>query len=351
MSTPTTTFPPSDSGDPQHSDGDVNRLDRLAADASADRGVTMRAVVFDDYGPPDVLHVTRRPIPSPLPGQVLIRVSASSVNPIDYRLRKGEMKRLLPGGFPRVPGYDVAGTIADCASDAPFSIGTRVMAFLDRLRGGAAADYVVCAIDSVAAIPASMPFDEAAAIPLAGCTALQSLRDHGRMKPGQHVLVNGASGGVGMFAVQIAVAAGCHVDAVASGDNEAFCKSLGATHFYDYGSTDFTKSDERWDLVFDAAGKADFLNVRHVLKEGGRYVSTEPDIKGMAMTLLTWPFSKSGKVMLARSSGDDLRELIRMYENGQLKVTIDGRYPLSETAAAHNRVQSGVDRGKVVILN
>ncbi|MCM2369425.1 NAD(P)-dependent alcohol dehydrogenase [Aporhodopirellula aestuarii] len=309
----------------------------------------MHAIVFDDYGDASVLHAADIPMPKRLPGQILIEVFATSVNPIDYRLRSGEMKGLLPGGFPRVPGYDVAGIVADCAEDAPFSAGDRVMAFLNSARGGACADYAVCAVDAAAKIPADMPFEDAAAIPLAGTTALQSLRDHGRMEAGDRVLVNGASGGVGMFAVQIAKAHGCHCDAVASGDNREFCISLGADHFYDYEQVDFTDSSERWDVIFDAAGKSGYWDARNVMNEGGRYVSTEPDVKGMLMTAITWPLSKSGTIMLAHPRSDDLRELIRLYQAGQLKVTIDRRYPMAQCADAHRRIESGVDRGKVVL--
>ncbi|KAA5542786.1 NAD(P)-dependent alcohol dehydrogenase [Roseiconus nitratireducens] len=311
----------------------------------------MNAIVYDDYGSPDVLHRATRPIPQRLPGQILIRVAAASVNPIDYRLRRGEMKYLLPGGFPRIPGYDVAGTVADSSADTPFRVGDRVMAHLDRIRGGACADFATCAIASAARIPDSMPFDVAAAIPLAGSTALQALRDHGRMKAGQHLLINGASGGVGMFAVQIAKAAGCHVDAVASGDNEAFCLSLGADRFIDYQRQDFTESGRTWDLVFDAAGKASFRRVRKVLTPRGRYVSTEPDLKGIVTSVLTWPQARQAKVILVKPCGDDQRFLISLYESGQLKVTLDHRYGMQDAVEAHRRIENGVDRGKIVLVN
>lgn len=311
---------------------------------------TMRAIEFDDYGDANVMHLSDRPLPKRSQDELLIEVHASSVNPIDSRLRSGEMKGLLPGGFPRIPGYDVAGVVVECPSDSEFSAGDRVMAFLDHARGGAFAEYAVCSTDVAAKLPASMPMEEAAAIPLAGTTALQSIRDHGQLQSGQRILINGASGGVGAFAVQIAKSFGCHVDAVASGDNEAFCLSLGADHFYDYQKVDFTNSNERWDLVFDAAGKSGYCDSRTVLNKGGRYVSTEPDIKGMLMTVLTWPLSKSGTVMLAKPNADDLRELIRLYDAGHLTVTIDRRFPLEQAAAAHRRVESGVDRGKVVVI-
>ena len=311
----------------------------------------MRAMVYSEYGDASVLHAGKVPFPQILPGQVLIEVWASSINPIDYRLRNGEMKGLLPGGFPRVPGYDVAGYIADCADDSPFRIGDRVMAFLDAARGGACADYAVCSVDSAAKLPNTLPTDIAAAMPLAGTTALQSLRDHGKMAPGDRVLINGASGGVGMFAVQIAKAHDCDVDAVASGHNREFCLSLGADHFYDYERIDITHVGQQWDLIFDAAGKVSYFDALPIMKEGGRYVSTEPDVQGILVTILTWPLSKSGKVMLAKPKADDLRELIRLHAMNKLIVTIDRRYPMSEVGDAQRRVEQGVDRGKVVLLN
>lgn len=312
---------------------------------------SMNAMVYDDYGDEQVLHEATIAIPDRDTDEVLIRVHASSVNPIDYRLRSGEMKGLLPGGFPRVPGYDVAGVVVECGEDSPFQVGDRVMAFLDSVRGGACADFAACGIHCAAKLPAQMPMDVAAAIPLAGTTALQSLRYHGRMKSGDRVLINGASGGVGMFAVQIAKAHDCHVDAVASGDNRDFCLSLGADHFYDYEKTDFSESSERWDIVFDASGKSSYWKARPVMNDGGRYVSTEPDVMGILMKVITWPLSKSGTVMLAKPSATDLDELIRLYELGKLKVTIDSRYAMKDVSKAHHRVDHGVDRGKVVLLN
>lgn len=311
----------------------------------------MRVIVYDDYGNAGVLRRTHIPVPKRESDEIMIEVHAASVNPIDYRLRRGDMKELLPGGFPRVPGYDVAGFVVETDEARTFQVGDRVMAFLDTIRGGACADYAVCSASVAAKLPNAMPFQQAAAIPLAGTTALQSLRDHGKIQPGQRVLINGASGGVGAFAIQIAKSFDCRVDAVASADNEDFCISLGADRFFDYEKTDFVKSDERWNLIFDAAGKSGYWDSRPVLLDGGRYVSTEPDIKGMLMTLLTYPLSKSGRVMLARPCGDDLRTLIQLYEAGKLKVTIDSAYDMVDVASAHRRIETGVDRGKVVLVN
>lgn len=309
----------------------------------------MQAIVYNDYGDASVLHSQRIAVPERITGEALIEVHATSVNPIDYRLRRGELQGILLGGFPRVPGYDVAGVVVDCEDGDALNPGDRVMAFLRHIRGGACAEFATCAIDAMAKLPASMSMEEAAAIPLAGTTALQSLRDHGRMQAGEHVLVNGASGGVGMFAVQIAKAYGCTVTAVASGPNETFCRSLGADEFLDYQKVDFTQANERWDIVFDAAGKSGYWDSRSVMNDGARYVSTEPDVQGMLMTVLTWPLSRSGTVMVARPRASDLQELIRLHEAGQLKVTIDSRFDFAHTADAHRRIESGVDRGKVVI--
>ncbi|MDZ4848929.1 MAG: NAD(P)-dependent alcohol dehydrogenase [Pirellulaceae bacterium] len=329
---------------------DSNALEALSS-YHVPTGSKMRAVEYDRYGDASVLHVADHPLPHRLPGQLLIEVLASSVNPIDYRFRRGDLKGIVPFGFPRIPGYDVAGVVVETDSGSKFAEGDRVMAFLDHTRGGALADYAVCAVACAAKIPATMPMEDAAAIPLAGTTALQSLRNHGKIKYGQSVLINGASGGVGAFAVQIAKSFGCHVDAVASAHNREFCLSLGADHFYDYETDDFTKSQERWDIVFDVAGKAHYLDARAVLKEGGHFVSTEPNVEGVLMTILTWPLSKSGQVMLAVPSGDDLEELIQLYELGKLRVTIDSRFPFDQAASAHRRIEAGVDNGKVVLTN
>jgi NADPH:quinone reductase-like Zn-dependent oxidoreductase len=311
----------------------------------------MRATVYDDYGDAGVLRRSFLPVPEKERDELLIEVHAASVNPIDYRLRSGEMKRLLPGGFPRIPGYDVAGIVAEGDQTGLFQPGDRVMAFLDSLHGGACADFAVCGADFAAKIPDNMPFEHAAAMPLAGTTALQSLRDHGHIQPGHRVLINGASGGVGAFAIQIAKSYSCFVGAVASEANRKFCLSLGADQFYDYEKTDFTESGELWNIVFDAAGKSGYWDSRPVLLDGGRYVSTEPDVQGMLMTIFTYPLSKSGKVMLAKPSGDDLRSLIELYSQGKLKVTLDSTYPMSDASSAHRRIEAGVSRGKVVLVN
>lgn len=323
-----------------------------SGEASSEAGTrpeTMQAVVYHDYGPPDMLCFARLKVPQIGRNQVLIQVQASGVNPIDARIRRGELKGWLPGGFPRVPGYDVAGVVVRANPLSRFAEGDRVLAFLDSVYGGGYAEYAACSGSAVAKIPDGMPFEEAAALPLAASTALQSLRDHAGLQAGQRVLVNGASGGVGAFAMQIASAYGAQVTGVASHENEAFVRSLGALSFIDYEALRFTELDRTWDIVFDVAGTSSFLECRRILTEQGRYVSTEPNLKGLLTAALTTPLSQKGGAMLARSRASDLEDIIRLYETGKLTVTLDAVYPLADAADAHRHLENGVRRGKIVL--
>lgn len=262
---------------------------------------SMKAIVYDRYGDAGRLHLAEVKTPWRMPGSVVIRVHAAGVNPIDARLRSGEAKWLLPGGFPRIPGYDVAGQVVDAAGDTGPQIGDRVLAFLDRVYGGGYAQYAKCSVAAVATIPDQMSFEEAAAIPLAGSTALQGLRNKGKIKQGNRVLINGASGGVGSLAVQIAKADGAEVTGVASGPHKNFVLEMGADDFIDYSEEDFLASGRRWDLVFDAAGKCKYRNVRRVLNRGGHFVTTEPNLRNATITLLSKFSSRHGSMMLAQT--------------------------------------------------
>jgi NADPH:quinone reductase-like Zn-dependent oxidoreductase len=228
-------------------------------------------------------------------------------------------------------------------------VGDRVCVFLDSLYGGACAEYVVCSPRVAAKIPERMTFAEAAALPLAGLTAWQCLVQIGGLKSGMDVLINGASGGVGAFAVQIAVAQGARVTGLASAARKEFVESLGAAEFLDYGREDFTRSKGRWDIIVDAAGKKTFRQCRGALKSRGRYVSTEPSFVGFVASLATCCSNRRGRVMLVRPSGDQLRELLRLYGSGKLRVYIDSSFPLAEIQQAHRRLEEGVDQGKIVV--
>ncbi len=290
----------------------------------------MRAIVYDDYGDADQLHSQTLATPTRAPGTVLIRVHAASINPIDVRLRRGEAKWILPGGFPRVPGYDVAGVIAEGDPQAGLHPGDRVLGFLENIYGGGYAQYARCAVSGVAKIPEDMGFEQAAALPLAGTTALQSLRDKGSIKPGDRVLINGASGGVGALAVQVAKSLGAYVAGVASGKHEAFVRSLGADAFIDYEERRFTELGRGWQVIFDVAGTSSYWNARHVLMQDGRYVSLEPNLQGFASSLAANLLPQHGYVVLVHPCASDLVDLINLYQSGQLQVTLADVLPLEQ---------------------
>lgn len=310
----------------------------------------MKAIVYERYGSADVLQLRDIPTPSPTPQELLIRVAAASVNPIDWRLRRGEAKWLLPFGFPRIPGYDLAGIVEAAPADSGLRVGERVAVYLNKLRGGAYAEYVTCSPRVAARLPDRMSMEDGAAVGLAGTTALQSLRDHGRLGAGQHVVITGASGGVGTLAVQIAAARGAQITAVASGKNHDLVMSLGAHKFVDYHQAGWLRSVDECDLFFDAAGKTDFQDLRLILKPDGRYVSTEPSLKNLGWSLWTAVMpGKQARSMLARPNARDLRELLSMWERGQLKIVRNATFPLAEAASAHRHGEQGHGVGKIVL--
>lgn len=310
----------------------------------------MLAVTYRDYGAAEVLKLEDRPLPAADSRKVLIRVAAASVNPIDWRMRSGELRYLLPGGFPRIPGFDVAGTVEKAPQDSGLQTGERVLAFLTDMYGGASAQFAACLPRGVAKIPDSLSDEDAAALPLAGSTALQSLLRHGRLQTGQRVVVNGASGGVGSYAVQIAKATGAYVIAVASGKNRQLVESLGADQFVDYKREDVTQMELDCDLFFDAAGKASYFAARRSLRRGGRFVSTEPSARGALLTALTTVLpGPQCRVMLAMSRKSDLEQLVQLCVDGHIRVVRNETFSLSDAAAAHRRGEAGEGTGKIVL--
>lgn len=310
----------------------------------------MKAIVYHKYGTADVLQFTDVNPPQPTASQVRIQVAACSVNPIDWRLRQGEARWLLPFGFPRIPGYDLAGTIETAPVGSGFQPGDRVAAFLDHVTGGAYAQLAVCSPGVVARLPERMSMEDGAAIGLAGTTALQCLRDHGRLGIGQHVVITGASGGVGSLAVQIAVARGARVTAVASSQNQELVMELGASQFVDYHDSGWLRRVEDCDLFFDAAGKCNYAELRWLLKADGRFVTTEPNLKYAALSL--WTALKPGqrvRTMLAMPNSRDLRELLHLWEQNQLRIIRNDTFPLADAAAAHRHGEQGLGTGKIVL--
>lgn len=324
----------------------------------------MKAIVYHEYGPPDVLKCEEIEKPSLKHDEVLIKVRAASVNPLDWRLMKGEpaILRLFLGlRKPKLgrPGVDVAGVIE--------AVGRNVTQFKpgDEVFGGcrgAFAEYACAAASKLVIKPDNVTFEQAASVNVAGLTALQGLRDKGKIQPGSKVLINGAAGGVGTFAVQMAKTFGAHVTGVCSTRNVDMVRSIGADEVIDYTQQDFTTSDltnnQRYDLILDCVGNHPFSVCRRVLNPDGRYVGVGAphDVSMMALLapmikdLLLSVFGSQKAVMfIAKSSQDDLTLVGELIATGKLKPVIDMRYSLSEAADAVRHVEEGHARGKVII--
>lgn len=273
-------------------------------------------------------------------------------NPIDWRIRSGSLRMLLPARFPLVLGFDASGEIVEtgpAARQQGWQVGDEVMCFLDARHGGGYAEYAVVRADLIARKPVGLSHEEAAAVPLAASTALQALRDLGNIAPASEVLVNGASGGVGTFAVQIGKDLGGRVTGVCSGQNADFVRGLGATQVIDYTREDFTRSVHRYDIIFDAVAKSSYWKCRHLLKNGGTYITTLPRMGSLFSQLASTILRSRCRNIIVRRFGEDLKLLSQMIEEGKVRPIIQDVYPLDDVAAAHLTSESGHVRGKLAI--
>src|SRR5438034_154041 len=324
----------------------------------------MKAIVYCNYGVPN-LKFQEIEKPTPADDQLLVRVRAASVNPLDWHFIEGTpyFMRVMGVGL-RKPkdtrlGVDFAGTVEAVGKNVTkFKPGDEVFGG----RTGAFAEYVcVREARAVAVKPASVTFEQAASVPIAGITALQGVRDKGKVQPGQKVLINGASGGVGTFAVQIAKSMGADVTGVCSTRNVDLVKSLGADHVIDYTKEDFTKGAERYDVILDNVGNHSLSECRAVLTPNGKYVliggggaDEQGFLGGLGKALWAMVFSKFVNqqmgMMMADANGKDLTILADMMESGKLKPVIDRTYKsLAEIPDAIRYLEEGHARGKVVI--
>lgn len=312
----------------------------------------MQAMVYRSYGGPEKLEAIEREDPTPKRTQVAIRVVCASVNPVDWKKAEGQLRFFQPASFPVTAGYDVAGeVVAIGAAVTTFAIGDRVHARIKEGAGGACAERCVAGVDVTTKMPAAMSFADAAAIPLAGMTALQGLRDGGKMPlrgATQRVLVVGASGGVGHFGVQIARAMGAHVVAVSSTRNLALARSLGAHEVIDYTVADPYAGQAPFDVVLDCVG-GEASKWLPLLGPKGRYVSCLPSPEVFARGALNITCGKKVSPVLLKSRASDLAILDALYAEGKLRVVIDSRFPLGKLADAWTRSKTGRAVGKIVI--
>lgn len=321
----------------------------------------MKAIVYTQYGTPDVLRLQEVEKPSPKDDDVLVKIHAASVNKSDWLRLTGKpfITRLFTGG-PLQPqlnilGSDIAGTVEAVGRNIrSFRPGDEVFADVSGVGLGGFAEYVAVPEKVLARKPASISFEEAAAVPVAGVTALQGLRDKGHLQPGQKVLIHGASGGVGTFAVQVAKAFGAEVTAVCSTRNVEMARSMGADEVIDYKKEDFAKRGEHYDLIFAANGNRTLANFRRVLTPDGLCViaggSMRQIFRGMLFgSLVTMGSRQKITNIAAQSDAQDLAYLAELLEAGKVRPVIDRCYPLSDTADALRYLGDTHPSGKVVI--
>lgn len=319
----------------------------------------MKAIVYRDYGSADVLQCEDVDIPTPGDDEVLIRVRAASVNPMDYHFMSGVYLMRLMTGLRRPkmtrPGVDVAGEVQTVGKNVTrFKTGDAVFG----VARGTFAEYVCATENRLAVKPANLSFEQAAALPVAGLTALQGLRDKGRVQPGQNVLINGAAGGVGTFAVQIAKALGADVTGTCRTTNVDLVRSIGADHVIDYTRTDVTVGGERYDVILDCAGSHSLSAYKRVMttkaiflpigaKPGGQWVGMLPRL--VTLFVSSWFASQKVIFFVARAKADELDGLKALVEANTVTPVIDRTYTLREAARAVRHAQEGHPRGKIVI--
>lgn len=311
----------------------------------------MRAAVIYEYGGPEVFRTEEIPTPEIRSSEVLIKVYAASVNPVDWKQRKGNHKRFLKAKFPIVPGYDVSGVIENCGENVSrFLKGDNVCCRLTRRFGGAFAEYAAAPESALAIKPSSIEHLHAAAIPLAGLTALQALRDKGRIKPGMEVMILGAAGGVGHFALQIARHYGAIVTAVCSSRHGDMMNELNPDFLIDYTKQDYKKLEKAYDVIFDAAGAETFLSCKQILRPGGVYITSLPRLKVLVHKVISlFTRGKRVRTLLMKSLGSDLEVLLDLSTKGVVKPWVDSVYPLERLSDAHTRAEEYSLQGKILI--
>jgi NADPH:quinone reductase-like Zn-dependent oxidoreductase len=323
-------------------------------------GIIVKAIVYTKYGPPEVLEFKEVAKPIPKDDEVLIKIHATSLNAYDWRMMRADpfLVRISGFGFlkPKYPilGIDIAGRVEAVGSNVTnFQPGDEVFGDISGTTKGGLAEYVAAPESRLALKPVNATFEEAAAVPMAAVTALQGLRDNGRLQPGQKVLINGASGGVGTFAVQLAKLLGAETTAVCSTRKMEMARSLGADHVIDYTQEDFTQNGEHYDLIFAVNGYQPIAAYRRALSPKGIYVMAGGSASQLFQALLLGPWmSRGGQKMgalTAKPSQKDLLFLKDLIEAGKLKAVIDRSYPLHEAAEAIRYLESGHATGKVVV--
>jgi NADPH:quinone reductase-like Zn-dependent oxidoreductase len=310
------------------------------------------ALVYDRYGPADVLAVREIASPRPARDQALVRIRAAALNPKDVMVRKGRFRLLSGARFPKIVGLDFAGEVVGAARGVRGPAeGARVFGFLggwSTLRGSVA-EYVAASPRELAAMPHACSFEEAAGVPLAASTALQALRDVCRVGPGARICIHGASGGVGTFAIQIAKQLGAHVTTTSGAASKPLCLALGADEALDYAARDPFAGDRIFDVIFDAHGNRSLTGVRRALTAKGFYVTTVPSGRILLDTGRTLVGGPRARLVVVRPRAADLAQLATLVDEGRVRPAIDRVVPLAEAVDAVRHLETRHAHGKVVI--
>jgi len=319
----------------------------------------MKAVVYTRYGPPDVLRLTDVETPVPRGDEVLVKVHAVALNGSDWETLRGKPAYSRIGGpfRPRhhILGSDIAGRVAATGPEATlFRPGDDVFADILSSMGGFA-EYARVPQSALSQMPAGLTYEEAAALPQAGAIALQGIRDKGQVQPGQAVLINGAGGGSGMYAVQLAKLLGAEVTGVDNTGKLEFMRSLGADHVIDYTRENFTRDGRAYDLILDLAAYRSPLACRGSLHPGGRYLYVGGSVAALLQALLAWPLTGSAgsrkiRVLPVRLGVQHLAPLVELCQAGKIATVIDRRYPLGEVPEALRYMGAGNAKGKVIVI-
>ena len=318
----------------------------------------MKAIVYYKYGSPDVLKLEEVDMPTPADNQLLIKVCAISVNRSDWEALTGKPLYARIGGLikpsNKILGSDIAGIVEAVGKDVrQFKPGDKVFGLILNY-GGGFAEYACISEKTLALKPAGFTFEEAAALPQAAFIALQGIQDKGKVQPGQKVLINGAGGGTGTFAIQLAKLAGAEVTGVDNAEKLDFMRSLGADHVIDYTREDFTKNGQQYDLILDVIANRSVFAYQRALKPNGSYFMAGGSAATIFQMLLVRPWIKrtTGKIirlLLVQTESKDLVYMTELIESGKVKLVIDKSFPLNETAEALRYLGEGHAKGKVVI--
>jgi NADPH:quinone reductase-like Zn-dependent oxidoreductase len=303
----------------------------------------MKAITYNAFGSPEVLKYQDVQDPIPAEGEVLVEVIASSVNPIDIKIRNGSLKALSGKKFPKIPGVDLAGKVIE-SKHSDFKAGDRIYGMNKPFSGGCNAEKIAISGDFISIKPSVLSFNTAAVMPLTGLTCIQAMLRKYQLKTSQYVLINGCTGGVGSMAVQIAMTKQAMITGICSENSKSFATSLGVDHVVNYEHEDLYQIGH-FDLIFDTAGTMDIGKAKKMLKPEGCFITTAVKPATYLKSLL----SKKINYVIVKPNKEDLELLTRMIEDKQILPVIENDYPLKKLAAAHEHVAKGHTRGKIII--